>query len=82
MKTITAALALSLLIVRAEPATLPVEIFLMKDGMSIDVGQLSMQGASWQYRQRSASLRASLGESAGFFSSKTSSMQPSGSEKS
>jgi hypothetical protein len=33
---------------RAEPRTLPVAIFWMKPGMSIPVGQASMQGASWQ----------------------------------
>ena len=45
-------------IVRAAPVTLLEWICLMKSGMSIAVGQASMQGASWQNKQRAASARA------------------------
>jgi hypothetical protein len=48
--------------VRALPRTLPLAIFLMKVGMSISVGQALMHGASAQYKQRSASARASASE--------------------
>ena len=46
-------------ITRAEPRTLSVVIFRMKLGMSIEVGQALMQGASKQNRQRDASATAS-----------------------
>src|SRR5580698_11085438 len=45
-------------ITRAEPRKLSVEIFLMKDGTSMWVGQAKVQGASKQKRQRAASTAA------------------------
>jgi hypothetical protein len=44
--------------VMAEPRRLPVEIFLMKRGTSMWVGQAAVQGASKQKRQRLASATA------------------------
>jgi hypothetical protein len=45
-------------IVLAEPRVLPVLICRMKPGMSMDVGQALMQGASWQNRHLALSARA------------------------
>ena len=52
----------------AAPSTLPVPILRMKVGTSMPVGQARMQGASKQYRQRSASTTASCGVNGGFVS--------------
>src|SRR5260370_35085059 len=49
----------------AEPRRLPVEIFLIKRGTSMWVGQAAVHGASKQYRQRLASTRADCGSKAG-----------------
>jgi len=45
-------------IVRAAPRTLPVEILRMNSGISMLVGHAVTHGASWQYRQRFASITA------------------------
>src|SRR5580704_16516115 len=57
-------------ILRAEPRRLPVEIFLMKAGTSMCVGQAFVHGASKQYRQRAASTAACRGVMAGAISAK------------
>src|SRR5579871_844976 len=59
-------------IVSAEPRRLPVEIFLMKRGTSMWVGQAPVQGASKQKRQRLASARADWESSGGCSSGKRS----------
>src|SRR5215510_2488747 len=56
--------------VRAEPRRLPCAIFLMKRGTSMCVGQAAMQGASKQYRQRLASVRADCWSKGGWSSGK------------
>jgi hypothetical protein len=52
-------------IVRALPSMLPVAILRMNDGTSMCVGQAWAHGASKQYRQRSASVRAAAAVSCG-----------------
>src|SRR5580692_5946964 len=47
-------------IVFADPSRLPLAIFLMNRGTSMCVGQAMVQGASKQYRQRFASVRAAV----------------------
>ena len=54
---------LAVRIVRAAPTSLCVAIFLIKPGTSIPVGHAAMQGASKQYKHRSASTTASWGRS-------------------
>src|ERR1039457_1406926 len=54
----------------AEPRRLRVEIFLMKRGTSICVGQATVQGASKQKRQRIASTVAACGSNGGWISAK------------
>jgi hypothetical protein len=56
--------------VMAEPRRLPLEIFLMKRGTSMWVGQAAVQGASAQKRQRLASTVASWLVNAGCRSGK------------
>src|ERR1700722_19795039 len=55
---------------RAEPRRLPLEIFLMKAGTSMWVGQAIVQGASKQYRHRADSMAAWLAVMAGRISEK------------
>ena len=54
----------------AAPFVLPVAILRMKPGMSMPVGQASMQGASWQKKQRLLSISARLPSSGGSTSPK------------
>ena len=54
----------------AEPRRLPSAMRLMKEGTSMLVGQAVAQGASKQYKQRSASSRACEGLKRGLASAK------------
>src|SRR5580658_5283383 len=60
----------ALRITRADPRKLFVEIFLMKAGTSICVGQAIVQGASKQKRHRAASIAACRGVISGEISAK------------
>ena len=55
---------------RAEPARLPLAIFLMKAGTSMCVGHARVHGASKQKRHRLASKMASASVSGGLISRK------------
>jgi len=49
----------------AAPRRLPSAMRWMKVGTSIPVGHAVWHGASWQYRQRSASITACIGVNGG-----------------